>query len=73
MIDIQCILDEQGLTAYGASQVIGAETDEALKTVSATLNRWRKGSPPRLAVVENYLRILGYEIRVEKVSPSRGN
>lgn len=65
-MDIQAILDEQGLTAYGASQVIGAETDEALKTIHARLSRWKKKDP--LEVIRRDLKILGYEIKVEKIS-----
>lgn len=65
-MNIEAILNEQNLTTYGAAQMIGAETDEQLKTVWAVLNRWKDGKPPRYAVMARYLGILGYDICVVK-------
>ncbi len=58
-------LDEQGLTLYGASQIIGAETDEALKAIHHRLTRWLAGKPPRWAIAERDLSCLGYKVTIQ--------
>jgi hypothetical protein len=46
MIDLKQILTDRNLTIYGASQIIGAETDEKLTAIHMRLSRWIGGSPP---------------------------
>ena len=61
----QQVLDAENLTMYGAAQMIGAETDEPLKTIHARWCRWRDKDP--LKVLSRDLAILGYEIKIEKI------
>lgn len=57
-------LAERGLSLYGASQIIGTETDEALKAIHHRLSRWLAGKPPRWAIAERDLSYLGYKLTI---------
>ena len=55
----------RGLTLYGASQIIGAETDEALKTVHYRLTRYTSDTPPEsIRQLEETLDALGYRLEI---------
>jgi hypothetical protein len=66
MISFQKILDELGMTAYGASQLIGSETDEPIKTIHVRLQRWLNGHPPKVDIFFRDLGILGYEFEIRR-------
>lgn len=56
-----------GLTLYGASQIVGAETDEALKTIHYRLTRYTSKNPPEsIRQLETTLSALGYRIELVK-------
>jgi len=65
---LQSILDEQNLTIYGASQIIGAETDEPLKTIHERLSQWLKRPPKSWQSIEIVLNALGYKITIEPMN-----
>lgn len=60
------VLKAENLTAYGASFVIGAETDEPIKTINQRLDRWLKRTPKTWKEIESTLSYLGYEIVIQK-------
>lgn len=66
MIDIKQILDRENLTIYGASQIVGAETDEPLKTVHQRISRWIRENPRQWQELEIFLSTLGYTIEIKK-------
>lgn len=58
-------LDALNLTLYGASQIVGAETDEELKTVHVRLTRLTSDTPPKsIAQLEQALDALGLQITI---------
>ncbi len=61
---IKTLLEEQGLTAYGAAQLLGAETDENVKMLHEWLRRLLRRSPQFWSRLTSLLRVLGYEIRI---------
>lgn len=63
---IQQVLDAENLTAYGASMIIGAETDEPIKTINQRINRWLKRTPKTWKEIESSLGYLGYEIIIRR-------
>jgi len=63
---LQQILDDRNLTIYGASQIIGAETDEEIKTIHQRLTRYLRQPPESWSVIEMTLAALGYKITIEK-------
>jgi hypothetical protein len=63
---LQSILDDQNLTIYGASQIIGAETDEPIKTIHRRLSEWLRKTPLSWSAIEVALNALGYEIVIVK-------
>lgn len=63
-MNTQEILSRENLTMYGAAQVIGAETDESIKTIHARWTRWKLKDP--LAVIRRDLEILGYQIEITR-------
>ena len=66
MIDIKAILDREGLTIYGASQIVGAETDEELKTVHQRISRWISKPPKQWLELFIFLEIMGYTLEIRK-------
>lgn len=64
--EIRAILDDRNLTLYGASQIIGAETDEELKTIFARLTRWGDRDPKWWTDLTATLGALGYRIQIVK-------
>jgi hypothetical protein len=60
------ILKTENLTPYGASLIIGAETDEPIKTIDQRLNRWLIRTPKTWKDIESSLSYLGYEIVIQK-------
>lgn len=63
---LQQILNECNLTIYGASQIIGADTDEPLKTIHERLSKWLRKTPKTIADLEIALNALGYEIEIKR-------
>jgi hypothetical protein len=62
MIDIKQILTDRNLTIYGASQIVGAETDEKLTAIHMRLSRWIGGKPPNLTTAVRDLDALGFRV-----------
>lgn len=60
------IFDCEGLTIYGASQLIGADTDEPIKVIHQRLSRWFSDEPSTLKHLEATVKALGYTIKIEK-------
>jgi hypothetical protein len=55
----------RGLSLYGASQIIGAETDEALPTIHRRLTVYTSENPPKaIWQLEEALDALGYRIEI---------
>ena len=54
----------RGLTLYGASQIIGAETDEPLKQVHYRLSRYTQNVPRSIRQLEEALEALGYRLEI---------
>jgi hypothetical protein len=52
------------LTLYGASQIVGAETDEELKTVHRRLTAYTTKPPRALWQLEEALEALGYRLKI---------
>ena len=63
---LQQILNEQNLTIYGASMIVGAETDDEIKTIHKRLTQYLKRPPESWTVIEQTLNALGYKITIEK-------
>jgi hypothetical protein len=61
------LLNEKNLTIYGAAQLIGAETDEPIKTVHQRLSRWVNATPQTWREIQIALAVLGYQIEINKV------
>jgi hypothetical protein len=66
MINVKEILDRENLTIYGASQIVGAETDEPLKTVHQRIRRWLQEQPRQWKELEIFLEAMGYTIEIRK-------
>lgn len=71
MIDIQEILDRENLTIYGASQIVGAKTDEPLKTIHQRISRWIQEQPRQWKELEIFLEAMGYTVEIKKDSPMK--
>lgn len=54
----------RGLTLYGASQLIGAETDEDLKAIHKRLTKYTTIPPVSVRQLEETLDALGYRIEI---------
>lgn len=59
---LRAALDAQNLTLYGASLIIGAETDEAIKTIHRRLSSYIDGPPQSIAQLEKALDALGLRL-----------
>jgi hypothetical protein len=68
MINLTEILNDCRLTTWGAAHVIGAETDEPIKTINARWARWVKRAPESISILAADLEALGYELRIVKKS-----
>jgi hypothetical protein len=66
-LDLAAIAKDSALTIYGISQIVGAETDEPLKTIHKRWTQWVNDEPKTLALIKQDLAALGYEIKVFKV------
>ena len=58
----------RGLTLYGASQIVGAETDEDLRTVHRRLTAYTTKPPKAIWQLEEALKALGYQIQIVEIS-----
>lgn len=69
---IKALVDELGLTPYGISLAVSAETDPSAaerKRIEKRWQRWIKGEGLKtLADLENDLKVLGYELRIVKLT-----
>lgn len=65
-MNLQKVLNDLNLTPYGASQVIGAKTDEPLTTIQMRWSRWLKRMPESIVALERDLNALGYTIEIKK-------
>ncbi|HEY9657615.1 MAG TPA: hypothetical protein V6C65_04060 [Allocoleopsis sp.] len=63
---LQQILDAEGLRPYGAAQIIGAETDEPIKTLHARISSYLKKEPETWVILREMLDALGYEVQIIK-------
>ena len=55
----------RGLTLYGAAQIVGAETDEEIKTIHRRLTAYTSSKPPKaIWQMEEALNALGYRIEI---------
>lgn len=69
---VQRILDEQGITPYGAARIVGAETDENLSTVEDRIYRLLKNEPPKTwNDILWLLHALGYEVEIKAINKRR--
>ena len=67
--DLSKILNESGLTIYGLSLKIQAETGEDRRTVHKRINKWATiGVPPKFEIADRDLRILGYKFEICKLT-----
>lgn len=55
-------LNYLSLTIYGASQIVGAETDEEIRTIHRRLTRHLKADPESIQRYANDIRALGGEL-----------
>jgi len=62
---LRASLDALNLTLYGASQIVGAETDEDLKTVHRRITAYTSETPPKsISQLEQTLDALGLQITI---------
>ncbi len=62
---LRAALAAQNLTIYGASQMVGAETDEALATVHRRITAYTSDNPPKtVAQLEQLCKALGLTITI---------
>jgi hypothetical protein len=66
--ELQTILRDPELTLYGLALVIGAETDESIKTIHYRLTRYCQDLPVSIRNLDRDLEALGYQIKIEKKS-----
>jgi hypothetical protein len=63
---IRAALAAQNLTLYGASQIVGASTDEALATVHRRITAYTSDNPPQsIAQLEQLCKVLGLTITIQ--------
>jgi hypothetical protein len=63
---LRAALDGKTLTIYGAAQIVGAETDEALKAVHYRLTSYTSDSPPKtIRQLEEVCAALGLTITIK--------
>jgi hypothetical protein len=68
---LRAALDAQNLTLYGASLIVGAETDEGIKTVHRRITSYTSDRPPKsIAQLEQTLDALGLQLTITP-SPNR--
>lgn len=65
----QQVLDRENLTIYGASQIVGAETDETLNAIHKKISRLLKTPPRQIKDIEAILAALGYRLEIVKNNP----
>jgi len=58
-------LDHLNLTIYGASQIVGAETDEPIKTIHQRITRFLKADPESLSLYAEVVEALGGKLKIE--------
>lgn len=62
---LQQRLDYLNLTIYGAAQIIGAETDEPIKTIHQRITRYLEADPESLIKWSEVIEALGGEIEIK--------
>jgi hypothetical protein len=63
---LRAALDGKALTIYGAAQIVGAETDEALKAVHGRITAYTSDSPPKtIRQLEEVCKALGLTITID--------
>lgn len=63
---LRAALAAQNLTLYGASQIVGAKTDEDLKTIHRRLTAYTGENPPKsIAQLEQLCSALGLAITIQ--------
>lgn len=62
---LQQRLDALNLTIYGASQIVGAETDEPIKTIHRRITRYLEADPETLVLFTEIIEALGGVVKIE--------
>lgn len=64
--ELQEFFRQSEFTLYGMAQVIGAETDEPLKTIHYRLTRYKQNLAESILNLDKDLTALGYTLKIEK-------